>query len=163
MGCAVCSNPDATFVSSSRGICARIAKLSGLVKFWGDCASAREPLGDATTASRSLLLLPPARNPHKNQMCSHQGTVLAIAGCETACQGCEWTDTVSSTKQGTSCVFTWRVTRKNCDFQTNQTFSGTTTVPCDQTTKLTFQCDSVGVCDGYELTLIGDPCPTPPG
>ena len=92
-------------------------------------------------------------------MCTYSGKVINSPGCESACQGCEWTSTVSSTTQGTDCVFTWTVGRKNCDFQTNEEFNGSTTVPCSQRTKLTFYCDATEQCAGYELSLIGDLCP----
>ena len=92
-------------------------------------------------------------------MCSYQGKVLSEPACEATCQGCEWTSNVSSAKQGTSCLFEWTVERENCDFQTDETFTGSTTVPCDQVTKLTFYCDSQQACPGYELTLTGDACP----
>ena len=96
-------------------------------------------------------------------MCSHQGKVLDHPGCESTCQGCEWVlEHLSYTKQGTDCLFNWKVKRHMCDFQTRETFEGTTLVPCNQSTTLTFYCDSGEQCPGYELKLTGDPCPTPP-
>ena len=100
-------------------------------------------------------------------MCTHSGTSVTHPGgdpCATTCSGCQWTLTqITSKKVGTDCEFSYRVSRTGCDNQTNQTFSGTTVVPCNQSTTVNFYCDPQGTCVGYVLTLTGCPCPDPPG
>ena len=95
--------------------------------------------------------------------CSHTGEVIEKPGCGTVCQGCTWQDQVSCQHNGSSCEFTWTVTRSGCNFSTDEEFTGTTTVPCGQTMREIFYCDSAGDCPGYKLTFTCGECPTPPG
>lgn len=94
--------------------------------------------------------------------CSYTGEVLDEPGCGTACQGCQWQSKVLCQHNGSSCSFTWTVTRSNCSFAMDKTFPGSATVPCDETLKVLFYCDPAGACPGYELSLVCGDCPSPP-
>ncbi len=94
--------------------------------------------------------------------CSYTGEVLDRPGCENACRGCEWESEVSCQHNGSSCHFEWTVNRSGCSFSGDAEFTGSETVPCGQTVKKTFYCDSTAICPGYQLTLVCGACPTPP-
>jgi hypothetical protein len=113
------------------------------------------------------LAVPDESPPKHNEiptMCSYTGSVLTpTSACQTACEGCLWSATVTSVKEGTSCKFTYTVTRSNCTYSTDATFRSTVTVPCDESTIITFSCSGGSGCMGYSLTFTADPCPIPPG
>lgn len=92
--------------------------------------------------------------------CSYQGlSRVPSQECATACEGCSWSSTVSSTRTGTTCDFTYSVSRTGCTNQSDETFTGTQSVPCGQSSRLTFYCDEAGACPGYDLVLYGMECP----
>lgn len=95
--------------------------------------------------------------------CSYRGEVIETPGCGTACQGCGWESQVSCRHNGSSCQFEWTVNRAGCSFSEDAEFSGEDTVPCGQTVKKVFYCDSAAICPGYQLSLECGVCPAPPG
>jgi len=112
-----------------------------------------------TRRARAEPVPSPPLDPHESPMCTYEGREVLDHGCEHECKGCKWTPTVTSSGDGSTCVFTWSVARTGCTYQTDQTFSGTTSVPCGESTAHTFPCGSDGGCNGYELTLTGAACP----
>ncbi len=99
----------------------------------------------------------------ENTVGSYTGEVIDATNCKTACDGCTWSTQVSSEMVGTSCNFTWTANRTDCAFSVNAEFTGTTTVPCNETQREVFYCDSAGDCPGYQLTFSSGTCPTQPG
>ena len=93
-------------------------------------------------------------------MCDYQArNVASSSACKDTCDGCEWSSSVTTTSQGTTCVYTWTVTRANCKNQQDKTWQGTTSVPCGESTTQTFFCDGARACPGFEIDFAGDPCP----
>ena len=93
-------------------------------------------------------------------MCKHTGTVINQG---TSCADCQWDATVGSTKVGTTCNFTYTVVRSNCTLCRDQTFTGTSSVPCSQSLDLSFPCDPQSNDIGYRLILEACDCPDGPG
>ncbi len=92
-------------------------------------------------------------------MCSHNGSP---SNSDTLCDGCQWTSTVTPTKNATNCTFEYEVRRFNCSYSRDETFTGVVTVPCSTAVNVGFPCDSAGHSTGYTLTFSACTCPTPP-
>ena len=93
-------------------------------------------------------------------MCEYQGTILEVdPACSGACEDCQWSSTVTTSMQGTTCVFSWSVTRKYCKNQVDKTWQGTTEVPCGESATTRFYCDQARRCAAYEMAYTAAPCP----
>ncbi len=96
-------------------------------------------------------------------MCQYTVIHPVLSGnCSVACQGCQWDVTVTATQQVNQCVFDYRVVRSNCAVQSNETFTGTVTVPCDGSALRSFPCDPNGLCIGLRIEFTAHACPSSP-